>query len=246
MIVNKINRPLLVISVLFTICLLNHANAETGLIKGVVMLDNGEPMPGGIISFFKKDKGPPPALDKYWRIPDFQAALSLGGDFSAALPEGEYYIEALMRVSSVYSSPPADGDSYYSSTDDHGRPKAYSVKAGETVDLGIIVGTSRLIRMDSKQITGVKGIITDDQGNLLKGLIVLADDRNKGTAYMSDVTGSDGSFTVRVFSGGEYVISVIDAFSEVNIPFAVQGYEENVISISSEDLMDGVIIMKSK
>jgi len=67
-----------------------------GTLSGQVMTDDGQPVPGGIVSFFDAENGIPPLIADMHRIPDMIGRMGSDGRFSVKLLPGSYYMGALI------------------------------------------------------------------------------------------------------------------------------------------------------
>ena len=118
------------------------AAGKTGTISGQFLTTGGDPLGGGMVYFFKVAVSPPPSYEKYWRVPDFMKPLDSEGKFTVILPEGDYYMGAIKRLSGKAVGPPREGDYFFISAGDNDMPLAYSVKSTAPVDLGKIAKAS--------------------------------------------------------------------------------------------------------
>jgi hypothetical protein len=187
---------------------------KTGTVSGQLLTTGGEPLAGGMVYFFNDAVGPPPAHEKYWRVPDFMKPLDNEGRFTVVLPEGRYYMGATKRLSGRLAGPPRDGDYYFISTDDKGVPVIYSVKNNAQTDLGKI---AKAIPFKSstvdygKGVTAIEGVILDGEGKPVESALVLAfvSAATVGRPlFTSDHTGKDGKFILRVHDSGTYYLKV--------------------------------------
>jgi hypothetical protein len=244
MILKKIIQLFFIIPVFCLLITVTSAETGSGRIKGKLILENGDPMAGAEVFFYNKDKGSPPAMGKYFRVPDLQNITDESGLFSVDLPNGKYFIEAVLRVTTVDFTPPGNGDFYYISTDAQGRPKPHSVSSGKIIDLGVISGASTLNRVNSNEITGIEGTVIDSKGSPLKEMVVLADDKKDHGAYASYMTGTDGRYIARVPKGGEYSINLIHVRDGKGpVLFSIEGYENGVVSVGTGNIAAGVNII---
>ncbi len=202
--------------VVLSFSLISAGVINTGRITGKLMIKDGGAMAGGSAMFFNEKSGPPPSHDKYWRVPDVIAEIGEHGRFSVELPEGNYYMGALMRMGDrKIGGPPLDGDYLFMSRDKEGKQKLHYVKIGETVDLGAISGVVPFKRHDGKGITAIEGTISDVNGNRIEGAIVFAyvSVTQIGIPmFVSERTGKDGKYRLAVAEGGTYYLRVRDIY----------------------------------
>ena len=193
----------------------NKATREfkAGAISGQIMIRSGVPMAGGMVYFFNDTAGPPPSISKYWRVPSESASIDSNGRFSAELDEGYYYMGAIKRISGGPLGPPQDGDYYFLSQDEKGKPKLHSVKKGETTDIGIVseVRPFRNSMLAKRGVTAIEGTVLDAKSRPLEGVMVYAFVTNTLVGrplFVSDRTGKDGRYLLRVAGGGTYFLRV--------------------------------------
>jgi hypothetical protein len=152
-------------------------------------------------------------------VPDAVAPIGDAGVFSLELPPGKYYLGALKRISAEKNvGPPAEGDYFLRAQDTTGDPKAFIVRKGETTDIGTIADASpfkRSVVNYSEGITTIEGVVRDSEGKAVMGAVVFA--YNKPAArgkplFVSDKTGNDGKYILRVSEGGKYYLKVRDVY----------------------------------
>lgn len=188
---------------------------ETGLISGQMMIKGGGPMSGGMIVFFKAEEGPVPDPNRYLRIPDEVAALDSEGKFRVVLPEGKYFMGAIKRMSGEMIGPPQDGDYFFISQDAGGLPFVYGIEKGKNLNIGIIAEAVLFKRADQGIATGIKGIISELNGNPVEGAIVFAYFTKTMTGlppFTSYRTGKDGRYFISVSHAGNYYLRVRDKY----------------------------------
>jgi hypothetical protein len=191
------------------------AQVNKGIIAGQLMTKGGTPLAGGQVYFFNAASGPPPSQIKYWRVPDYVVQIDEGGRFSIELPAGEYYLGAIKRISRDTIGPPSDGDYFFASADEEGFPKSYTVKNGETIDLGLIAGAvpfQKRTAMPGSEITAIEGTVLNNKGKAVEGAMVLAQltplMQGRHPLFTSGRTGKDGHYILKVHDGGSYYLRV--------------------------------------
>jgi hypothetical protein len=110
--------------------------------------------------------------------------------------------------------PPQDGDIYFISSDNKGRPMVYEVRGDAQLDLGVIPGgepfrSSTVNYGDG--ITAIDGVVLDREGKPVTGALVLAfnsAERGIRPLFISEPTGEDGAFIIRVHDSGSYYLKV--------------------------------------
>ncbi len=202
----------------FILCIVTVAFAQgvnKGIIAGQLMIKGGAPLAGGQVLFFNDASGPPPSQVKYWRVPDYIAQIDEGGRFSIELPAGKYYLGAIKRMSGEKVGPPADGDYLFSSADEKGSPKSYVVKNGEKIELGVIseaVPFQKRAAVPGAEITAIEGAVSNTEGKAVEGALVSAQltplSTGRRPLFISERTGKDGHYILRVHDGGDYYLRV--------------------------------------
>jgi hypothetical protein len=190
-----------------------------GKIVGRIMTEGGRPMSGGSVFFFNDATGPPPSQEKYWRVPDVVARIDDEGRFSMELPPGQYYLGALKRISGEKNiGPPGEGDYFLRVQGTSGKPKTFLVEKGETTDVGTIAEGAPFKRSVVKQsgdITAVEGVVLDAEGKAVRGAIVFGYNTPAARGkplFVSDKTGEDGKYILRVNEGGKYYLKARDLY----------------------------------
>jgi hypothetical protein len=189
--------------------LYSYADTKTGTISGQIMPGTEIPTSGWVAYFFNSETGPPPDLYKYRRIPDQFVPVGDDGRFTMELAEGTYYIAVVKRLSSGrIVGPPDPGDYFISPRDNNGIPNSYVVKPGENTDIGVISGVETFKGLSNEGVSGIEGAVLDSEGNPVNGVAVLAF-RTKTDIqrplFVSDLTGSDGKYFIRVGEGTYYL-----------------------------------------
>jgi len=232
------------------------AAAKTGTINGQLLTTGGEPLAGGMVYFFNTTIGPPPNHEKYWRVPDVKKRLDNEGRFSIVLPEGKYYISATKKFTGKEIGPPREGDYYFISTDENGIPVAYSVKNNEQINLGKIAGALPF-KSDTanfgKGISAIEGVVLDKGGNPVSGVFVVAfvsATMSRRPLFISDPTGKDGSFILRVHDSGAYFLKVRSMYGGgPPVPgemIGIYGGKQPVaVSVKKGERLTGVTIIMS-
>jgi hypothetical protein len=190
---------------------------EKGILKGEVRLPTGEPLSGGFVYLFDATTGRPPAPGVWWRVPDFIAGqVDRAGRFEVEVPQGEYFFGIIKRTSGQIWGPPTDGDMFYFHRDKGGRIKGVFVKAGETTDLGSLVG--RVYRVGpkvvpeelKKEIGEIKGKLATPDGKPVVDAVVLAYTQPNVVGkpkFVSERSKADGSYVLRLPAGTYYLVA---------------------------------------
>lgn len=196
-----------------TVIMASAAEIKTGSITGRVMIKDGLPMADGVVYIFDDISGPPPAFDKYWRVPDEIIKLDSAGKFVANLIDGRYYIGAIKRISGDEIGPLQEGDLFLPFHVD-GKPRQFNVVSGSATDIGVISGAATYRRSDIKTgegITAIEGTISDTLGKPLANALVFAFQTPAMVGkplFIAEKTGKDGKYLLRVQQGGNYYLKI--------------------------------------
>ncbi len=175
-------------------------------VSGQITLNDGMSFVNGAILFFNEKTGPPPAPEKYWRIPDYGGPLAADGKFTINLIKGVYYIGAIRNLPERVGQPQEE-DWLFISKDENGRLKSYVIKEDMNISLGIIRGKRYKISSNKKEELTVEGSVSDIEGKPVKGVIVEAfiPKESGRPIFSSAKTGSDGKYLIRVYEGAYYL-----------------------------------------
>lgn len=185
---------------------------KQGSITGKWITKSDGAMSGAQVLLFNMAAGPPPASDKYLRIPDVTAIIDNDGKFSATVAAGRYYLVMRRHADGSTSGPPQDGDLQYYSRDNKGMARLFYVKAGAETDVGTISEATVFQKQPSKYekgMTAIAGTVTDEAGIPVEGVrvFVYAKPEMKGKPlYASEGTGADGKYFVNVINKGTYYL----------------------------------------
>lgn len=184
-----------------------------GTLKGFIYSVGGTPLTGGDVYFFNEVTGPPPAPEKYWRVPDMLGEVDEKGGFSVDLPPGRYYLGAIQRKGdNALIGPPAVGDLYYAGN------TVYNVLTSVENNLDVIRGAKPLsidFEAERSGVTAIEGSVVDSKGKGVENAVVFAiiksemDDR---PLFVSSRTGKDGVYRLRVAGDGTFYLRVRDIY----------------------------------
>jgi hypothetical protein len=176
----------------------------------------GAPLEGGLAFFFNKASGPPPLPDKYWRVPDEIAELDADGRFATELLEGTYYLGAIKRMASKDVGPPNEGDLYLIINNLPEKQRTITVKAGVAQDVGTIAEAIPYRKSFATEgITGIEGVVADPEGKPVPGVFVFAfltPAMVGRPLFVSEKTGVDGKFLLRLAKEGSYYLKVKELY----------------------------------
>jgi hypothetical protein len=191
--------------------------SKPGTITGRVMIKDGVPMANGVVFIFNDASGPPPSLDRYWRVPDEIVKTDSEGRFVANLSEGKYYIGAIKRKSGEDIGPVQEGDLFLPFHGDSA-PRQFTIAAGSKIDLGTISGALPYKKSGSKVtegITAIEGTVTDSRGKAVENALVFAfltPAMVGKPLFISEKTGKDGHYVLRVHQGGNYYLKIRNSY----------------------------------
>ncbi|HZV81294.1 MAG TPA: carboxypeptidase-like regulatory domain-containing protein, partial [Geobacteraceae bacterium] len=187
---------------------------QPGSISGQVMIDDKTPMPYGVVLLYDGRTGPPPALGRYWRVPDLITPLGPEGRFALEVMEGTYYLQVAQKNPGGDIGPAVENEYLYFHGDAEGNALPLVVgKSGGRIDLGRLkafLWSPDMVRRD-KGITSVEGVVVDTAGSPVERAVVLAH-YNPGAkgrpVFVSDRTDKKGRYQLRTNDGGTFYLSV--------------------------------------
>ncbi|WP_298268758.1 carboxypeptidase-like regulatory domain-containing protein [Geobacter sp.] len=212
---------LILFLVLVQLCAGVSARADevrTGTLTGQFKIKGDGPLADGQVFLFRKSSGPPPWPGRYWRVPDEIVTTDGEGRFTAQLIEGTYYMGAGKRPAGKGIGPLRDGDYYLPSEDRTGKMWEFTVKGGETTTAGTIASVilyKRDAAREEGSLTAIGGTVTDAGGKPVEGIMVFAfvtPGMVGKPLYVSERTGKDGRYLLRVHSGGTYYLKARDLY----------------------------------
>ena len=189
--------------------------AKPGRMTGVLAHKDGRPLNYGFIYLFDHLSGPPPIIEKYWRIPDEIFEIDENGRFDIELFPGTYYIAYIKHSDPYDVGPPKKGELILISRDSKGQPVPYLLKAGEMRDVGklseAVPFDPVMARSSDKDITAIEGRILGKDGKPIAGVPVFAFMTTAAIGrplFTSERTDKNGNFLLRVDKGGTYYLKV--------------------------------------
>lgn len=210
---------MMILSLLLTLLTGGPAAAAipAGTLAGQIVGPDGQPLANGTVYFFSAAVGPPPAPERYWRVPDDLTQLDGEGRFAVQLLPGTYFVGAIKRQQGHEIGPPRDGDLFLTSRDAQGAPRPYTIMPGERHDAGVLTGVTvfRQATIKKTAITGIAGKVLAADGTPMAGALVFAfvtPTMIGRPLYVSDRTGKDGTYLLRVGDGGTYYLRVRDIY----------------------------------
>ncbi len=264
--VKQFNVLLVILVILFFAVSVGAEKVRTGRITGKMMVSGKGPMADGTALFFSDAIGPPPLENRYMRTADHVSGTDDKGVFSAVLPEGEYYIGGMKRVTGKWSGPPRQGDIFFISKDESGMPNTYIVSAGQDTNTGAFSGAvpyeernyGKDILSDDgipdmsdessldQGITAVEGSIHDKDGKPLVDAVVFAylNPMYEGLAFVSAYTGTDGRYLLRVHEGSKYYLMISGGFGSLFPEAGMAIVDNGKKAVDGLNLMTGEVRKK--
>lgn len=226
---------------------IGHAEGVTqGTIKGKMMIKDGSPMSDGAVLIYSA-KGPLPLPDKYFRVPDNVVFIDEDGKFSAEIASGTYYIGAMKKKTGKGPGPPKDGDYFFISMEAGGTPRAYVLNENATLDIGILSEAVPYKGMtDREGVTAIEGTILNEQGKPVEGVVVFAEltvANDIGISFVSNWTGKDGKYFLRVHEGGTYNLNATD-FMDSHVIYGLEMTEP--MSVMTGEVLSGINLKVEK
>ncbi|MHB8789832.1 MAG: carboxypeptidase-like regulatory domain-containing protein [Desulfobulbaceae bacterium] len=178
-----------------------------GSLTGQVCLEDGTPLPGGIISFFEMSKGLPPLVANMHRIPDVVATMGPEGRFKVKLVPGSYYMRAIVTDPKRGLGPPREGETFYFAKSDAGNLRIFTIAEKDVMDAGSVIGGTPESFPESKDLATIEGRILSESGQPYEGAnaTLKIDKRRQRPDYISSKTEKDGKFLLRVPPGQYYL-----------------------------------------
>jgi hypothetical protein len=157
-------------------------------------------------------------VGKYWRAPDKFVRTDSDGKFTAQLTEGTYFIGAIKRNSNERLGIPNEGDIVLASHDKKGKQRVYVVKKDKTTNVGTIAEASVYSAKNTTikaSKSAIAGAVIDDSGQPVEGTAVFAYLTPAMTGiplFVSERTGKDGKYILRVHKGGTYYLKIRNVY----------------------------------
>jgi hypothetical protein len=172
-----------------------------GTLSGQVMTVDGNPLPGGVVSFFDAEKGIPPLIADMHRIPDMLERMEPDGRFSVKLLPGTYYMGILIITDPGRGpGPPQKGETFYFAKDAKGGLRTFTLGTREEKDAGVIIGAAPETFPLVKNLVTIEGMLLKEDGKPFVGGVVLvkSDMSKQRPDFVSQRTGEDGKFRLQL------------------------------------------------
>lgn len=180
-----------------------------GTLSGTVYIDD-KPLPNSIVAFFLIDKGLPPIAKGMGRIPEFLEQTDEQGNFQAKLMGGEYYMGILLRAPGTALGPPKDEEVFYFAADSESKLRKFAMADFQKLDAGRVDGALPLTFREVEQLFTVSGVLLNgDSEEPFEKAVVLAkaDIKQQRPDFISQPTGKDGSFIMKLTAGKNYYLT---------------------------------------
>jgi hypothetical protein len=182
---------------------------QMGTLSGQVVTEDGEPVPGGVISFFNTSKGIPPLIANMHRIPDMVGRMGPDGKFSVKLLSGSYYMGALIITDPGRGpGPPREGDTFYFARDDKGNLREFTLKTKEVQDAGQVIGALPDTFPVAKNIVTIEGkLVLEDGKPFAGGIVLVKTNMNRARPdFVSARTDENGKFSLKLPPDTDYYL----------------------------------------
>lgn len=204
---------ILLLIVFPTICLAappGFMKERMGTLTGKILVEDGKPLAGGIVSFFNVQTGPPPLLPGANRIPDGIARVDTSGRFNAMLVPGTYYLGALLVTDPGRGpGPPQPGEKVYFAMDDNRHLRQFKILTKEQTDAGEIHADTPDKTDEASTYFTIEGRIIEENGTSYSNALVLFKDNPTAMRpeFASEQVAADGTFRVKLPAGTYYLVA---------------------------------------
>ena len=194
-------------------CLANDEEAQKGgpgNAFGQVVDEDGSPLPGGVVSFFKAENGVAPLIADVHRIPDIVGRMDPDGRFNVKLRPGSYYMGALVITNPGRGpGPPRPGEKFYYARNDKGDLREISLGSGEEKNFGQVVVALPDTFPAAKNLVTVQGrLLMDKEGIPFPGGVVLVKTNmnNQRPDFVSPLTDEEGRYEIKLPADTPYFL----------------------------------------
>ncbi len=184
---------------------------NAGSLTGRIILEDGSPMPYGIVAFFE-DVGGSGEHQDYGatkRAPMMIAFIREDGRFETPLfPAGKYFLGALMQKRWVGGAP-ARGQKRFSAFDKDGTYRIFEVQAAEKTDIGTVTVREPNAFPGLKKRFSVSGRVIDDEGKGVAGAVVVVkkDINDPKGVFISPETDDKGAYRLEISPGRYFFVA---------------------------------------
>lgn len=200
-----------IISLLFVILLFLPATVfSQDNISGRFIGKNNIPMKNGHVLIWDAASGPPPLMERYFRIPEYGAEISSGGLFTAAIPPGQYYIGAGKELADDWDGPMVEGSLLSIISNDQGLPQRFEVTADKMLEIGTDRNAEPYFdRFATDNIVAVTGQVRFADGRFASDIVFEATPPGGSSQVLFTSRRSDeqGHYILRVDRAGIFEVS---------------------------------------
>lgn len=191
------------------------AGEPGGTVRGCIQTEGQQPATG-VASLWDASNGRIPDPRRFIIIPTAVAILQADGCFVLQAPPGRYYVGSVLRQTpGLAMGPPRPGDLVFMTPARDGSALQVELAAGATVDVGLRTDGWAYEGFSGEVETGLSGRVLDAEGRPVAGLLVFAfgDAEMSGAPLaVSERTGADGTFLLRLDRPGEVWLRVKDDY----------------------------------
>ncbi|MBU1710422.1 MAG: carboxypeptidase-like regulatory domain-containing protein [Proteobacteria bacterium] len=177
-------------------------------VSGRLMIDGVRPLPGGMVSFFDINSGPPPNYGNVRRIPDLVDMVNPEGEFNLQIISGKYYLGSMERDLRMGPGPPGPGDKFYFAVSEDNKMKVVEIIGGQMNNLGEIRVSPPEKFEEFKSSFTIEGTVSDEQGKPFVGALVMikANPDSNRPDLISIPTDEQGKYSIKLPAGLSYYL----------------------------------------
>ena len=191
-----------------------------GILKGKVF-QNNKPMPRAIIALFSVTGGNPPDQGSTRRVPDGLIKVEEDGSFMVELVSGKFYLGAVSRSDDRRRmGPPSSDEEFFFARKKDGELRQFEIVGGQINDVGTLSGIMPETFPEIEDYFTVVGTIYNEKGKPFpKALILVRRElRIPRPLFISERTGSDGKYELKLPGGTPYYLVVREDLVNVGRP----------------------------
>lgn len=182
---------------------------EPGTLTGQLLDADGQPLPGGLVSLFDINTGPPPIFQGMSRVPNLVSRVGSEGKINIRIIPGSYYMGALKVTNPKRGpGPPRSGEKVYFAKDEKGELRIFTIAAQQVLELGEIRTAEPEAFKVTTTLFTVKGHIVDEKGAPYpKAVILVKTDLNRQRPdFISQNIDEGGRFQLQLPVGKYYFL----------------------------------------
>lgn len=184
-----------------------YLREQMGNLSGQLFVED-KPLAKGIIALFPVQRGLPPISTDMRSIPEYLGRTNAEGEFSVDLLPGSYYLGMIQRENNNTPGPPQPGEPFFFASEPSGALRQFTVAFQEKVAAGRINGAKPETFKEVSSTFTITGAVVDDQGQPFPEVLVFAKAEMSQSRpdFISERTGKDGLFTLRVPAGRTFYL----------------------------------------